>query len=400
MRRLLQRFSGRRGQQGGLDFGDSDLGLPRRPLQLNVFGDIEQHRTGFARGGHTQGLFHRRNGLGCIAQLAVPFGHRARHAERVTFLKRLCPDHPGGHLPADAQHRDSIAVGIEQTGDGVAHPRPRGDQHHSHASCAAGVAFGRMHCSLLVAHQHMPECRAQVERVVQGQGSTTGVTEHRVDAAGQEGVQQQFGAVGQCIGRGGEAGGVLRSFHADTFHQNWQNVFHLSGNFHVETEKYSEKIEIEEETPVQFDRFDMAILRELTIDSRKTLQEIGAAVNLSPTTCWSRIKRLEAEGVIKRYTVDLNRAKLGWQDTVIVQLTLDSHTDEALYEFGRTLATIPEVMEAYLISGDYDYFIRIAVRNTRDYERLLREKLYKIPGIRHSKSSFVLRVLKDERMPL
>ena len=104
--------------------------------------------------------------------------------------------------------------------------------------------------------------------------------------------------------------------------------------------------------------------------------------------------------MIKRYTADLNRAKLGWQDTVIVQLTLDSHTDEALYEFGQTLATIPEVMEAYLISGDYDYFIRIAVKNTRDYERLLREKLYKIPGIRHSKSSFVLRVLKDEHVPL
>lgn len=155
-----------------------------------------------------------------------------------------------------------------------------------------------------------------------------------------------------------------------------------------------------EESPVNFDRFDMAILRELLADSRKTLQEIGAAVSLSPTTCWSRIKRLEAEGVIKRYTADLNRAKLGWQDTVIVQLTLDSHTDEALYEFGQTLATIPEVMEAYLISGDYDYFIRIAVKNTRDYERLLREKLYKIPGIRHSKSSFVLRVLKDEHVPL
>jgi Lrp/AsnC family leucine-responsive transcriptional regulator len=155
-----------------------------------------------------------------------------------------------------------------------------------------------------------------------------------------------------------------------------------------------------ENVPVNHDRFDLAILRELLADSRKTLQEIGAAVSLSPTTCWSRIKRLEAEGVIKRYTADLDRTKLGWQDTVIVQLTLDSHTDEALYQFGKTLATIPEVMEAYLISGDYDYFIRIAVKNTRDYERLLREKLYKIPGIRHSKSSFVLRVIKDEHVPL
>ena len=64
------------------------------------------------------------------------------------------------------------------------------------------------------------------------------------------------------------------------------------------------------------------------------------------------------------------------------------------------LEEIPEVIEAYLVSGDYDYYIRIAVRDTRDYERLLREKLYRIPGIRHSKSSFVLRRLKQSLIPL
>ena len=149
----------------------------------------------------------------------------------------------------------------------------------------------------------------------------------------------------------------------------------------------------------RFDKHDLAILRELLTDSRRTLQEIGAAVKLSPTTCWGRIKRLESEGVIRQYTVLVDRARLGYKDTVLVQLTLDSHTDETLYEFGRTLTAIPEVLEAYLVSGDYDYLIRIAVRDTADYERLLREKLYKIPGIRHSKSSFVLRVLKDTLAP-
>lgn len=104
--------------------------------------------------------------------------------------------------------------------------------------------------------------------------------------------------------------------------------------------------------------------------------------------------------MIKRYTIDMDRAKLGFRDSVIVQVTLESHSDETLYEFGRTLSAIPEVVEAYLVSGDYDYYIRIAVRDTRDYERLLREKLYKIPGIRHSKSHFVLRVLKERSDPL
>jgi len=149
-----------------------------------------------------------------------------------------------------------------------------------------------------------------------------------------------------------------------------------------------------------FDKIDMAILRVLLLDSRKTLQEIGNEVGLSPTSCWTRIKKLEAQGVIKRYTVDVDPAKLGYHDSVIVQVTLESHTDETLYDFGRTLATIPEIQEAYLVSGDYDYYIRIAVRDTRDYERLLREKLYKIPGIRHSKSHFVLRVLKEASVPV
>ena len=148
------------------------------------------------------------------------------------------------------------------------------------------------------------------------------------------------------------------------------------------------------------DASDLAILRELLRDSRRTLQEIAEVVKLAATTCWSRIRRMETDGVIRRYSVDLDLERLGYKDTVIVQLTLASHTDETLYEFGQHLAAIPEVLDAYLVSGDYDYFIRIAVRDTRDYERLLRERLYKIPGIQHSKSSFVLRVLKDAPAPI
>jgi Lrp/AsnC family leucine-responsive transcriptional regulator len=149
-----------------------------------------------------------------------------------------------------------------------------------------------------------------------------------------------------------------------------------------------------------FDKHDLAILRILLADSRTSLQDIGKAVGLSTTSCWNRIKRMTDAGAIERYTVKVDLAKIGYQDTVIVQVTLESHSEETLYEFGRALQSIPEVLEAFLISGDYDYFVRIAVRDTRDYERLLRERLYKIPGIRHSKSSFVLRTLKKEDTPL
>ena len=159
-------------------------------------------------------------------------------------------------------------------------------------------------------------------------------------------------------------------------------------------------IENDDKNGKSFDKHDLAILRILLADSRTSLQDIGKAVGLSTTSCWNRIKRMSDAGAIERYTVKVNLAKIGYQDTVIVQVTLESHSEETLYEFGRALQSIPEVLEAFLISGDYDYFVRIAVRDTRDYERLLRERLYKIPGIRHSKSSFVLRTLKKSDTPL
>lgn len=151
---------------------------------------------------------------------------------------------------------------------------------------------------------------------------------------------------------------------------------------------------------MELDKFDLAILAVLQRDARASLQEISGEVGLSTTPCWTRIKKMEAEGVIQGYTVRVDPAAIGFRETVIVQVTLENHTDEVLERFGKVLAEIPEVLDAYLISGDYDYLIRIAVRDTRDYERLLREQLYRIPGIRHSKSSFVLRKLKESPVPL
>lgn len=148
------------------------------------------------------------------------------------------------------------------------------------------------------------------------------------------------------------------------------------------------------------DKMDRKILTELQSNGRASLQEISQAVGLSSTPCWTRMKRMEEEGVIERYTVSLNAAALGFSDTVLVQVTLDSHSDNTLEKFGEILASIPEVVEAYLVSGEYDYLLRVAVRDTKDYERLLREKLYRIKGIRHSKSSFVLRTLKKADLPL
>ena len=134
------------------------------------------------------------------------------------------------------------------------------------------------------------------------------------------------------------------------------------------------------------DRLDRKILSVLQGNARASLQEVGAAVGLSPSPCWGRIKKMEEAGVIEGYTVRLNPQALGLGDTVLVMVTLDSHSDNTLEKFGEVLASIPEVVEAHLVSGEYDY--------------LLREKLYKIKGIRHSQSSFVLRTLKRVDLPL
>ena len=151
---------------------------------------------------------------------------------------------------------------------------------------------------------------------------------------------------------------------------------------------------------MEIDKFDLAILEALQKDARISLQELGKQVGLTSSPCWNRVKRMEEAGVIEGYSVRVNPEKIGLTETVILHVTLDNHSDEALFQFGQALEAVPEVMEAFLVSGDYDYYIRVAVEGTKGYERFLREKLYKIPGIRNSKSSFVLRRLKESQVPL
>jgi Lrp/AsnC family leucine-responsive transcriptional regulator len=144
------------------------------------------------------------------------------------------------------------------------------------------------------------------------------------------------------------------------------------------------------------DAIDRRILRTLFQDGRISNADLAARVGLSPSPCWKRVRALEARGFITGYGARLSREALGFPETVIINVTLESHNEDTLARFGAVLADIPEVMEAYLVTGDYDYLIRVAVAGTRHYESFLRETLYKIPGIRHSRSSFVLRELKTE----
>ncbi|HCY61657.1 MAG TPA: AsnC family transcriptional regulator [Oxalobacteraceae bacterium] len=144
----------------------------------------------------------------------------------------------------------------------------------------------------------------------------------------------------------------------------------------------------------QLDEIDRRILRELCHDGRISNQKLAERVNLSPTPCWNRVRALENAQVITEYVAVLDQRALGFPDTVIIEVTLDHHDDEIFNNFGETLAQLPEVMEAYIVTGEYDYLIKVAVAGTAGYEHFLRQKLYKIPGIRHSRSTFALRCLK------
>lgn len=145
---------------------------------------------------------------------------------------------------------------------------------------------------------------------------------------------------------------------------------------------------------LRLDEIDRKILRALQQDARLTTAQLADRVGLSTTPCWNRLKRLETQGYIDGYVALLNQDKLGLPETVIIEVTLDRHDEEVLERFGQLLTDLPEVIEAYLTTGDYDYVVKVAVESTAGYERFLREKLYRIPGIRHSRSSFALRCLK------
>lgn len=145
---------------------------------------------------------------------------------------------------------------------------------------------------------------------------------------------------------------------------------------------------------MEIDELDRRILRELRKDGRLSNTKLAEKVGLSTTPCWNRVRALEEGGMIEGYTALISQTALGYPDTVIIEVTLDRHDDDIFDKFGQALAKLPEVMEAYLLTGDYDYLIKVAVAGTAGYEEFLRKKLYKLPGLKHSRSTFVLRCLK------
>lgn len=148
------------------------------------------------------------------------------------------------------------------------------------------------------------------------------------------------------------------------------------------------------ETELRLDRIDKAILAALVENGRISNAQLAEKVGLSPSPCWQRVRRLEESGVISGYTAIIDNARLGTSDIVLVEVALERHDETVVEEFGKAMAALPEVLEVYLTAGEYDYLVKVAVDGTAGYEEFLRRKLYKVRGIRHSRSSFALRCLK------
>lgn len=149
--------------------------------------------------------------------------------------------------------------------------------------------------------------------------------------------------------------------------------------------------------PQVLDATDRNILRVLQRNGRMSVAEVAERVNLSPTPCWNRIRRLEQSGVIKGYAALVDPAKLGVPIEVVVHVTLDRHEQFAIKKFVDALTAIPEVVQCVSLSGQYDALLRIQVADLPAFDRLLMHQLAKVPGVAHFSSSFVLNHLIERR---
>ena len=139
---------------------------------------------------------------------------------------------------------------------------------------------------------------------------------------------------------------------------------------------------------------DLRILHALQDDGSLSNVELARRVHLSPSPCLARVKALEASGVISRYVALANAAALGLGLNVFINISLKAQNKDALADFERRIAEQQEVMECYLMTGDSDYLIRVAVADMAALERFILEQLTSIPGIEKIRSSFALKQVR------
>jgi Lrp/AsnC family leucine-responsive transcriptional regulator len=145
----------------------------------------------------------------------------------------------------------------------------------------------------------------------------------------------------------------------------------------------------------RLDEFDRKILRALVENARASNVQIADKVGLSEAPCSRRIRRLETEGVIDRYSAQLNADAVGIGFVAFVTLVLDYVTASTAERFYQEIRAIPEVMSCYIVSGGYDAILHVAAVDSHAYSHIVFNRLRRIPGVKDVRSSFVMRTIKE-----
>jgi len=142
------------------------------------------------------------------------------------------------------------------------------------------------------------------------------------------------------------------------------------------------------------DEFDRKILRVLQADASVTMAELAEQVGLSQTPCWRRVKAMEESGVIERRAVLLSADMLGYSVHVLAHIRLRQHDEDTLDRFEDAVRAHPEIVECFVMGGEYDYIVRVLAQSIGHYERFLRKVLLHLPGVAHVDSGFALKKVK------
>lgn len=142
------------------------------------------------------------------------------------------------------------------------------------------------------------------------------------------------------------------------------------------------------------DNKDRQIIQELQAQGRLTNQELADRVSLSPSPCLRRVKNLEKTGVIKGYTALVDQKAYGLPITSFLRVRLERHSDETVNLFEKTVKTIDNILDCYLMTGEADYLLTVVVESMDSYETFIRQKIQSIPGVASLDSSIAISVVK------
>ncbi|MGK2285668.1 Lrp/AsnC family transcriptional regulator [Pedomonas sp. V897] len=149
------------------------------------------------------------------------------------------------------------------------------------------------------------------------------------------------------------------------------------------------------------DSYDWKLLRALQRESRLSHVELSETVNLSPSQCARRLQRLEALGVVRGYTTILDQKKIGLGLTALVHLTLERQAEATVEPTRRAILAMPEVVECLMVTGDYDYQLKVVVPDLEAFSAFINQKLMTLPGLQTMRSNIVLEHIKAyEGLPL